>query len=80
MDIEVKKPLSLKEYNKIYYEANKKKMVEQIKNSKNKREDSQDKIDSLLFKLNNNGFKRTPKKLLIKYNIIFDNDIKQFKI
>ena len=76
--IVIRKPLDKKEYAKKYYDLNKEKMKLQTREAFKKMECSEIKRNKVLEKLNTNGFKRIPIKILAKHNIVFSEDLKKY--
>lgn len=77
-ELKIKLPMDKKEYAKMYYAENKKKMTEQIKKAVLSDESIERKKKKAIDKLNINGFKRIPMRTLKKYDIIFDENLKKY--
>jgi hypothetical protein len=77
-EIIVRKPLNKKEYAKKYYDLNKEKMKLQTREAFLKMQNSEIKRNKILEKLNTNGFKRIPIKILDKHNIVFSEELKKY--
>ncbi|MCX6711629.1 MAG: hypothetical protein NT139_01150 [Candidatus Woesearchaeota archaeon] len=77
-EIVIRQPLDKKAYAKKYYDQNKEKMKLQTREAFKKMECSDIKRNKVLEKLNTNGFKRIPLKILTKHNIIFSEELKKY--
>jgi hypothetical protein len=78
LDIEIRQPISKKEYAKKYYESNKDKMKTQTREAFLKMDVSDIKRKKIIEKLNTNSFKRIPLKTLKKHNISFNEEQKRY--
>lgn len=77
-EIIIRQPLNKKDYAKKYYESNKEKMKLQTREAFKKMENSEIKRNKILEKLNTNGFKRIPVKILARHNINFNEELKKY--
>lgn len=77
-EIVIRQPVNKKQYAKQYYAEHKDKMKLQTREAFKKMQNSDIKRSRIVEKLNTNGFKRIPIKILAKHNIVFNEELKKY--
>lgn len=78
LEIQIRQPVDKKAYARKYYAEHKDKMKQQTREAFVKMRDSDIKRAKIVDKLNINGFKRIPVKILERHNITFNNELKKY--